>query len=308
MLSGDQYEKDAAVLRKALEGWGTNEEAIIELATKRTNADRQQILKYYKSSFGRDLMSDLDDELGGNVRQTIIALFTPYIDYDCRELNKAMKGMGTNEDALIEIIGTRSNTRIKEIKARYKELFSKELEEHVVEETGGDLKHLLVSLLQCNRSESVNLDKGKLDKDLAGLYEAGEGTWGTDESVFNKIFTLRSPAELRYLNSEYTKSCGKTLTEVVDSEFSGDIRRLLKTVLNANLNPPDYFADKINKACKGMGTNDDVLIRVLVSRDEVDLKDIKVSYKSKFGVTLYDEIKDECSGDYKNLLLGIARD
>jgi hypothetical protein len=306
MLSDDQYETDAKVLRKAMEGWGTDEGPIIELTTKRSNADRQKIIKFYKSSFGRDVIEDLSTELSGDVRNVVLAMFRTAVDYDCFELNKAMKGGGTDEETLIEIISSRSNSRLKEIKTRYEALYKVDLEAEVADETGGDLKRLLVSLLQCNRSEDTDIDQVKLGKDLADLYEAGEGSWGTDESVFNKIFTLRSPVELRYLNAEYTKHTGKTLFEVIDSEFGGDICRLLKAILFSILSPSEYFAKRIREACKGMGTNDDLLIRVLVSRDEVDLKQINSIYKEKYQMSLADQVKDECSGDYKNILLGLV--
>ena len=57
---------------------------------------------------------------------------------------------------------------------------------------------------------------------------------------------------------------------------------------------------------KGMGTDEDALTRVFVRRDEVDLKDIKKLYLQKYNITLYQEISDECGGDYKKILLQIA--
>lgn len=305
-LSNEQYEKDATVLRKAMEGWGTNEEAIIELVTKRSNADRQEIAKFYKSSYGKDLIEDLKDELDDEVKEIVVGMFRTPVDYDCYQLNKAIKGIGTDESVLVEIIGSRSNSTLKAIKNRYKELFELELEKEVEDEVGGDLKRLLLSLLQCNRSEETNIDEEKLTKDLKDLYDAGEGSWGTEESTFNKIFALRSPAELKYIATEYEKCLEKTLFVVIDSEFGGDMKDLLKTVLHSLLNPVDFFACKINDAVKGMGTKDQLLMRVFVSRDEIDLKKIKEHYADKFGKTLYEIVKDECSGDYKNLLLGIA--
>jgi len=305
-LSSEQYEKDAMLLRKAMEGWGTDEKPIIELTAKRSNADRQKIKTFYKSSFGRDVEEDLDDELGGDLRKVVLGMFKTPVDYDCFCLYKAMKGMGTDEDTLIEIIASRPKDQLIEIKKRFKELYKKDLEEEVIDECGGDLKRLLVSLLQCNRSDNVEIDSGKLDKDLKDLYEAGEGQMGTDESVFNKLFTLRSPAEIRYLNREYLKHTGKNLMDVISEEFSGDIKKLLKTILHCMINTTDYFAERIRGACKGLGTDDKVLIRCLITRDEIDLQEIKNMYPKKFGLSLYDEIKDETSGDYKLILLAIA--
>jgi len=308
MLSPEQYEKDATVLRNAMKGWGTDEKPIIEITAKRSNADRQEIKKYYKSAFGRDLEKDLDSELSNNFRKTILAMYKTPLDYDTSELYYAMKGMGTNEDTLIEIIGTRSNSQLEAIKKRFKELYNKDLEDEVKDETSGRLQKLLLSILACNRSELTKneIDTDKLDKDVKDLYDAGENKVGTDESVFNKIYCMRSYAELQYINKQYLKHCGKDLIKVTESEFSGDERRLLKTIMHYAMDPADYFAKRIYKACKGLGTNDAVLIRCLVSRDEIDLKQIKEIYPKKYGMTLYEEIKDETSGDYKNILLQIA--
>ena len=307
MLSKEQHQKDAEVLRKAMKGWGTDEGPIIEITANRSNADRQAIIKEYKTAFGRDALEDLDDELGGDLGKTIQAMYKTPVDYDCSELKKAMKGLGTDEDTLIEIIGSRTNSQLKAIIARYKELYKEDLEAQVKSETSGDLQNLLISLLQCNRNETKHIDELALDKEVQALYDAGEGQWGTDESIFNRIFTTKSGPELFYINKAYIKATGKSLFKVIESEFGGDLEKLLKTVLLAQANPPEYFADRINKACKGMGTNDNLLVRILVSRDEIDLKEINKVYIAKYKMSLIDQVKDECSGDYKNLLIALIK-
>lgn len=56
--------------------------------------------------------------------------------------------------------------------------------------------------------------------------QAGEGkNWGTEESVFNRIMVMRSPAHLKALFQEYTTvSQGKEIEESIEGEFSSDIK------------------------------------------------------------------------------------
>ena len=226
-LSDDQYEKDAATLRKAMEGWGTDEGPIIEVTAKRTNADRQQILKFYKTCYGRDGLKDLQDELGGDLKKIVVGMFKTPLDYDTELIHGAMKGMGTDEELLIEIICTSTPSHLEKIKARFEQLYGKTLESEIEDELSGDLKRLMVSLLAAGKSDNDDVNTEKCDNDVKNLYEAGEGQWGTDETLFNKIFALRSPAEIRYINKAYSKYCGKTLYEVISDEFSGDIKKAL---------------------------------------------------------------------------------
>lgn len=57
----------------------------------------------------QDLMADLHSELGGHLRTLVLALMEPKAIYDAQCLRNAMKGIGTNENVLIEILCTRAN-------------------------------------------------------------------------------------------------------------------------------------------------------------------------------------------------------
>ncbi|VDI60037.1 Hypothetical predicted protein [Mytilus galloprovincialis] len=56
---------------------------------------------------------------------------------------------------------------------------------------------------------------------------------------------------------------------------------------------------------KGLGTDDDTLCRVLVSRCEVDMVQIKEEFQKKYKQTLAMFISDDVSGDYKDLCLAL---
>ena len=54
------------------------------------------------------------------------------------------------------------------------------------------------------------------------------------------------------------------------------MKDIMETVVFAMVSPSEYFAKRVNKAIKGVGTDDKTLIRVLVSRSELDLKYINI--------------------------------
>jgi hypothetical protein len=56
---------------------------------------------------------------------------------------------------------------------------------------------------------------------------------------------------------------------------------------------------------KGAGTDDSTLVRIIVSRCEIDLGGIKREYQEFYGKTLSDAIKKETGGDYKKALLAL---
>lgn len=59
------------------------------------------------------------------------------------------------------------------------------------------------------------------------------------------------------------------------------------------------------KAMKGLGTNDSTLIRIIVTRTEIDMQYIKGEYKKKYGKSLNDAVHSETSGNYKAFLLAL---
>eukprot|EP00794_Sanderia_malayensis_P012775 gene12775-14086_t len=300
-------EKDCEALRKAMRGMGTDETALITMLVNRSNDQRVEIRKRYKTMFGKDLMSDLKSELSGNLEECLLAMMEPKVLYDAKSLRRAMRGAGTDEECLIEILCTRSNYDIESIKREYKNYYQRDLEKDCVSETSGHFKRLLVSMCQANRDTSPTVDLEKAKKEAQDLFQAGEKKWGTDESRFNVVLASRSFPQLRATFDEYVKISQRDLLNSIDREMSGDLKAGFKCIVQCARHAPDYFADKLWKSMKGVGTDDSTLIRVVVSRSEIDLVEIKQAFLQKYHKTVYKMIEGDCSGDYKKLLLALVK-
>jgi len=292
---------DAEDLRKAMKGLGTDEETILKLLTARSNAQRQEIKTVYKTLFGKDLVSDLKGELGGKFETLIVGLMTPPCAYDVELLRNAVKGAGTDEKVLVEVLASRSCQQVKQIASAYKQEYDDDLEEDIAGDTSGHFKRLLVILLQASRQQGVQA--GNIESDAKALFKAGEEKFGTDEQQFVTILGNRSAEHLRKVFDAYMKMAGYEMEESIKRETSGNLRDLLLAVVKCARSVPAYFAETLYHAMKGMGTDDETLIRVMVSRSEVDLLDIRSEFRRMFAGSLHSMIKGDTSGDYRKALL-----
>ncbi|CAG2194582.1 ANXA7_11 [Mytilus edulis] len=346
-LVGEKWdaEWDCMYLKEACDGAGTNEEAIIYICTTRNNEQRQILKKQFKTNFGEDLMETLDSETSFKFKEVILALFVPPALFDALNIKKAIQGLGTDESALIEILLSRTNAQIEEIKAVYGDInpddcaTDKDLECNIEDDTSGDLKRILISSAQGGRAEldpekldeavvpvmfhdeetdedkptgSFTIDMEKLvdmkraKQDANNLFEAGEDCFGTDEDTFIRIFACRETYQLRAIYGEYVKLTQRDVENTIDREFSSDSEKALLTLVMSIKCRPKYFAERLTWTMKGLGTKDSDLIRIIVSRAEIDMVQIKETFLAQNKKTLWKWIEEDCSGDYREMLQRIV--
>uniref|UniRef100_A0A7N8XM49 Annexin n=1 Tax=Mastacembelus armatus TaxID=205130 RepID=A0A7N8XM49_9TELE len=272
-----------------ISGTGTDEDAVLMLLTARSNDQRQEIKAAYKKAYGKDLVSALKSELGGLFESLIVALMTPTVSYDASQLHKALKGAGTDDDVLIEILPSRTGEHVQEIVKVYKKEFGGKLEKDICSDTSGHYQRLLVILLQGSREEGI--DEENIEKDSKDLYAAGEDKFGTDEETFITILGNRSAEHLRRVFDAYRKLSGSDIEDSIKGETTGNLENLMLAVVKCVKSIPEFFAERLYKSMRRAGTDDDTLMRIMVSRSEVDMLDIRASFKKMYGVSLYTTIQ-----------------
>ncbi|KAH3779428.1 annexin A13-like [Dreissena polymorpha] len=296
----------AEKLKNAMDGFGTNEDEIIEVLVTHNNAQRQKIAATYAQAYGKPLKDDLIAELTGDLEECIVALILPPRDLDAQMIHDAIQGAGTNETMLIGVLCSRSNKEILEIKAAYKRMYDADLNDDIQGDTSGYFARMMYSVVTGARQES-KADEHLAYEEAQKLIEAGVQSLGTDECAFNAVLGVSSFDHLRLVFKKYQELReGNTIEDDIKSEMSGTLQEGYLAIVGIAQDKQQFFADWLYNTTTGVwGTKDSELIGIIVSRSEEDLKEIKKKFAKKYGTPLEDTVRNECSGYYKRTLLSL---
>jgi len=300
-------ETDSKVLYSAMKGFGTDEKKIINIVAYRSSAQLIAVQKKFTTMYGDDLTSWLERELKGKLERVVLGRFFGPRGYQAYVLRQAMAGAGTDERALIDVICTKNKIEMEMVKRAYGALYKRDLIEDLRSETSGDFRRILVSLAGAGR-ETKPVDETLAASDAKALFEAGEGAWGTDEGTFNRVFATRSFPQLRATFAAYKKQTGQDMAAVIEKEMSGNLEMAFLTLVRYVQDPITYYSEVLYRSMKGMGTDDDTLIRTVLARCEIDLGLIKQRFEKLHQKSLDKAIKSETGGDYRKIMLAIVMD
>ena len=81
---------------------------------------------YFIGLYGEDIYDVCNRIRRDDLRHVVKGLLLTPVEYDCKCLRKAMRGIGSSDDdVLIEILCARPNGYIEEIKEKYTEMYDK---------------------------------------------------------------------------------------------------------------------------------------------------------------------------------------
>merc|ERR1711973_1071216 len=186
----DPY-SDAKTIFKAIDGWGTDEDAIMSVLCHRVGTQRAQIANSYVNQYGKTLIHDLDGDLSGNFDDICDSLTYLVTDYLAIELKRIFDKSEVDARSVNEVLISRSNS-------------------------SGGVKKLLSQLSDGARIDNSSpVDQSQVNKDVTDLYNAGEGIPGTNEDVFINIFSARSYNHLKVVFAAYASQYGKTIDTII---------------------------------------------------------------------------------------------
>jgi hypothetical protein len=229
-LTSTMLTQIARRLRAAMEGWGTDEEAIYSALSGRTQEQVAAIARTYKEMYrGRDLLADLKDELSDSELRRL-AIFNPpatpptaagaprpkptnaQAEQAAHQLHRAMDRWGTDEEAIFAALTGRTKDERDAIKTAYVRITNgRSLEADLRDELSGS--ELTEALRLLNQGELAAEDE--LHLAMAGL--------GTDEDrVYRVLESMRNdPGAITAMEQRYRSKYGDLVGDL-RGDFSGD--------------------------------------------------------------------------------------
>ncbi|PNT77408.1 annexin D4 [Brachypodium distachyon] len=215
-----------------------------------------------------------------------------------RALHKHKKHQGSG-CILVELACTRSAEELLGARRAYHALYSRSLEEDVayrLKET--EHAGLLVGLVAAYRYEGARVSED-LATEEANAISAKPG----NNEVLARVLATRSKPQLRATFRIYREIHGKPLEE--DLIAVGGI--CLQEAVRCLDAPAKYFGEVIAGAFKEGADKQAkaALTRVVVSRSEADMEEIKEAYVKQHGAKLVDAVAKNTHGHYRDALLAM---
>ncbi|KIK69997.1 hypothetical protein GYMLUDRAFT_213006 [Collybiopsis luxurians FD-317 M1] len=307
---------DVDKIRKATKGFGTDEASLIAVTAHLGSLPMAALSMAFKARIGKTLEDVLKNETSGYFGETLQGLVLGPLWYDVELVRSAIKGAGTDELLLTEIIADRTPSDLQNLFIAYRMRYGRDLQADIRDDLSAKTERMFTMILSANPPpDNVPVDYGQVERDVKALYQAGQGKIGTDEIAFCDIIINRSKSHLAALCDAYGRKY-KSLTKVIKSEFSGHMRQALLFIVDGVKSKHAMEghgvwrdAKMLEKSMKGLGTKDKQLVRRIVRHhwDRSRFEAIKAVYHKKYKKSLESRVAGETSGDYKKLLVELAR-
>lgn len=220
-------------LKAALAGVGRDSAKIMRILGTHNRAQRYELAATYKSLYGKDLVSELIREYYNNPKfeDALQYIFWPTEKMFAREYREAVRGLGTNELALIEMTVMLTADDLRKTAAAYQQKYEKRLDKDVKDDTSGFFKDVLLCLIQDGRQPDSAPYPAQTPRNTAeALVNLGSSNWKKQKDTIRDIFCKKSFPELKAMFEEYKNIAGHTIESVIEREYSRYEKKLLLSI------------------------------------------------------------------------------
>ncbi|MCL7043404.1 hypothetical protein MKW94_020082 [Papaver nudicaule] len=301
-------------LAKAFSGFGVDEKSIISILGKWHPEEKKSFRKGCPNLFHEDTrdfekwdqnyIATLEHEFA-RFKQAIVLWTMHAWERDARLVRDALSKGAQSYDVLVEIACTRTSEELLGARRAYHSLFDHSIEEDVAYHINNSNRKLLVALVSAYRYEGAKVNDAIAKSEAKILADAIKNVERNpiedDEVVM--ILSTRSKTHLKAVFAHYKELYGNDIHEDLHDASS------LKEAVLCLTSPQIHFAKVLDMAL-AIGASEITkqgLTRVVVTRADTDMKEIKEQYNDLYGVQLLSKIEELTSGNFKDLLLALIQ-
>ncbi|CAN0917078.1 Annexin D3 [Linum grandiflorum] len=224
---------------------------------------------------------------------------------DSQNLMKACRGLGTDEKAIIRILGNRNSTQRREIRDTYQQLYKESLIDRLRSELSRDFGRAIIMW---------TYDPAERDAILANEALKGGKKLGVKQlQVIVEIACSISPHHLQSVKQAYSALFHCSLEEAIASVVSLPLRKVLVGLVRSyrydkevvDMNIAHSEASKLYEAIELKKLDEEDVLYILTTRNVYQLKATFDLYQDLSGNPIHQDLKGYGEGDLESLL-GIA--
>ncbi|EED19152.1 annexin ANXC3.2 [Talaromyces stipitatus ATCC 10500] len=302
------FTSQANSLRKAMKGFGTDEKTLIQVLAHLDPLQMAAVRETYTKHISRDLYKDVKGETSGYFEQGLLAIIEGPLNHDAELVRDAVKGLGTKEWLLNDVLLGRSNADMREIKNAYQRKFNRSMEKDVESDLSAETKNLFKRVMSATRhEESTPFNPASIENEVKSIHGATAGRITNNVAEVCAIFAQSSDNELRAISHKFHERYHVELEKHIASQFSGHMKDALIHMLRTATDPAYRDAAALEETMAGAGTKDFQLVTRIVRLhwNKQHLDQVKKAYYHHYRRDLRDRVKGEVSGDYQTLMLAL---
>ena len=275
-----------------------NNDVILDVIMANNLQNRVAIAQFYKATYETSLFDDIKSNIGGDFGYCAAQMFLSPLEFCIHHLKI---GLNKKNECAFEQLTSKTPKELQIIEDGYRKDTGKELKNDITKSFSGTIGKNLLNLFTNERTNNPKPKKQECEKYATLLSQTDPKNWTEDENLFKEIFIQRSPEEIILIARYYLKITGNNMIDTIEKKTKGKSQSLLKEIIYNNIMPHELFAEKAYLAMKGLGTDEEMLSRALVSRCELDMPAMRDIYLTKYKANLKDEIIGDTSGAYQKL-------
>ncbi|KAK4414531.1 Annexin D3 [Sesamum alatum] len=208
---------------------------------------------------------------------------------DCERLKNAFQGLGTDEKAIIRILGRRNAGQRKKIRETYQQLYNKSLIDCLISELSGDFRKAVILWTYDPAERDARLANEALKSRKKSIIQL---------QVIVEIACASSPHHLVAVRQAYCSLFHSSLEEDIIANVSPPVQKILVSLVSSYRYDKAVVDDDIaneeaailHKAIEAKKLDDDEVVRVLSTRNKFQLIQTFLCYKNNYGKSIDQEI------------------